>query len=510
MTPEKPRRIEFTCDGRIIEAEEGQSIAAALWAYGDRALSRSTKFHRPRGWACGTGDCANCTMEVDDVPNVRTCIEPAKNDSVVIGQNAWPNVRHDLFRVNDVVFRKGLDHHRGFVRPRILYPLFGRVIRAFAGWGRTPKHVPPQPKTETRRSDIVIVGAGPAGLAAATAAGQAGAQVLLIDRYPQPGGLARWLAQPLPDPDAEPPGSGKKLPGHELAQRWEKEARETGRVVYAPRSTLSALYPNGIHLIHNDNTIRLVKANTTILATGGLANEQPFEGNDLPGVMNATGCLALLNREGVRPGRRAVIYGAGAHGLTTAMELHAQGTQIQAILEPAETAPGPDSLVKAVQNRDIPLWTGSRIRRAHGWGRLRRVTCDTKNGRKRLDADLLVVAMGAKTLPFAMQGLGAQLKHDPARGGTVPILNEQMMTSVPGLFATGDAAGIGSLASARLTGRLAGLGAAAHAGHPSNDDMSELTTLQRRLHELGVVLQPHTPSASAETKTPDSEKELVR
>lgn len=510
MSDPKKRRVTFTCDGRSIEAEEGQSIAAALWAYGDRALSRSTKFHRPRGWACGTGDCANCTMQVDDVPNVRTCIEPAKNNMIVNSQNAFPNVRHDLFRINDLVFRKGLDHHRSFVRPRILYPLFGSVIRAFAGWGRTPKHVPEPPKTESRRTDIVVVGAGPAGLAAATAAAEAGAQVLLIDRYPNPGGIARWLTRPIEDPDTDPPGSGQPIPGHALAQRWEQEARATGRVVIAPRNTLSAVYPNGIHLIRNENSVQLVKAQATILATGGLANEHPFEGNDLPGVMNATGCLALLNREGVPPGRRAVIYGAGAHGLSVATELHAQGIHIAAIIEPAAAIPGPQALSGPLEHKDIPIYTDSHIQRAHGWGRLRRVTLKTPQGKKRLDADLLVVAMGAKTLPFAMQGLGARLVHDPERGGTVPVLDDSMMTTVPGLFATGDAAGIGSLASARASGRLAGLGAAAFTDQPSEAWDEERTRLRGRLHALGIVLQKTGPDIDDATRQPANEKELVR
>lgn len=476
----KDETIRFVCDGRTIHARAGQSIAAALWAHGDRVLSRSTKYHRPKGWACGTGDCANCTMRVDGLPNVRTCMREAKQGTIVEGQNAWPSVRHDLFRLNDLVFRKGIDHHHGFVRPRALYPLFGHVIRAFAGWGRKPDDAPPAPRTETRRVDVIVAGGGPAGLAAATAAGQAGAQVLLIDPHHETGGIPSWTRRPLDDPDADPPGSGKKTTGAQLAARWREEAHATGRVVFMTRSALAGIYPYQVHMIRGQGLITLAKSDATVITTGALANEGSFEGNDLPGVMSATGCLALLNREGAMPGERAIVHGAGAHGLSTALELHEAGVEVVAVTENAPQAPGPRSLIDELENRGIPLWTHTRILQAHGGRHVRKVSLMGPEGRTRLKADLIVVAQGSKTLPFAMQGLGARLTHEPQRGGTVPVLDDHMMTSVPGLFAAGDAAGIGTIVTARATGRLAGLFAARHAGHHHG----ELETEQARLHRI--------------------------
>ena len=95
------RTLTFTFDGKTITALEGQTIAAALYAAGVRIFSRGFKYHRPRGLLCVSGDCPNCLMQVDGRPNVRTCIEPARQGQVVQGQNAWPGLRFDLLRTFD-------------------------------------------------------------------------------------------------------------------------------------------------------------------------------------------------------------------------------------------------------------------------------------------------------------------------------------------------------------------------------------------------------------------------
>src|SRR5262252_9466126 len=95
------RRVTFSFEGRTIEALEGQSIGAALYAAGVRVFTRSFKYHRPRGLFCMTGDCPNCLMNVDGRPNVRTCIEPACDGQTVTHQNAWPSLEFDALRVFD-------------------------------------------------------------------------------------------------------------------------------------------------------------------------------------------------------------------------------------------------------------------------------------------------------------------------------------------------------------------------------------------------------------------------
>src|SRR5438105_494752 len=93
------RTVSFTFAGRTITALGGQSIAAALYAAGTRIFTRSFKYHRPRGLFCVAGDCPNCLMQVDGRPNVRTCIEPARDGQVVLPQNVWPSLQFDVLRV---------------------------------------------------------------------------------------------------------------------------------------------------------------------------------------------------------------------------------------------------------------------------------------------------------------------------------------------------------------------------------------------------------------------------
>src|SRR5580765_8002078 len=95
------RKVSFTFDGKTVSAFAGQSIAAALYADGQRIFSRSFKYHRPRGLFCVAGECPNCLMEVNGRPNVRTCIEPASPGQVVKSQNAWPSLRFDFLRISD-------------------------------------------------------------------------------------------------------------------------------------------------------------------------------------------------------------------------------------------------------------------------------------------------------------------------------------------------------------------------------------------------------------------------
>lgn len=452
-------RVTFTRDGKKITAREGQSVGAALWAHGDRVLSRSLKFHRPRGWYCGSGKCNQCMMRVDGVPNVKTCITPVREGMVVEGQNAWPSVRHDLFRGSDVVFRKGFDHHRAFVRPRFLYPLFSKVIRAFAGWGRLPDTEPPAPSIETARPDVVVIGGGPAGLAAGVAAAERGARTMLFDDRPAAGGDAALLSGTVEDPDL-----GGSVAVSTLVHRWKEEAEQADRLDVRSGMTVSAVYRDRLVLAQARDRMLAIVPKAIVVATGAHEAHGVFEGNDLPGVMTAHGCLALLVANGVRPGRRAVVYGAGDHGLHVAEALVAGGVDVRAVVEPAEAAPGVDARQR-LEALGVPLMAATQVERAKGLGRLKTVRVRGADGARTVRADLLVVALGAKSAPEVFQAMGARLQYDPYQGGAVPVLDAGLQTSVPGLFAAGDCAGVGTLASARASGRLAGLAAAAHAGY---------------------------------------------
>src|SRR5262249_3567917 len=143
VDPDQP--LTSTFDGRTIPAFAGHSIGAALYAAGVRIFTRSFKYHRPRGLLCLTGDCPNCLMQVDGKPNVRTCIEPARQGQVVCHQNAWPSLNFDVLNIFDKLHRflpVGF-YYKRFHKPRWLWPIFEHMVRHIAGLGRIDvDHVP--------------------------------------------------------------------------------------------------------------------------------------------------------------------------------------------------------------------------------------------------------------------------------------------------------------------------------------------------------------------------------
>src|SRR6266571_6344764 len=171
------KELTFTFDGKSVSALAGQTIGAALYHSGIRVFSRSFKYHRPRGLFCVAGECANCLMQVDGRPNVRVCIEPAREGQVVRHQNAWPSLNFDVLRVIDKFDRRlpvGF-YYKRYYKP-LTWRLFETAARRMAGLGTIDIHAAPdQKKTEVEhlQTEICVVGGGPAGLSAAVQAAEA-------------------------------------------------------------------------------------------------------------------------------------------------------------------------------------------------------------------------------------------------------------------------------------------------------------------------------------------------
>jgi sarcosine oxidase subunit alpha len=135
---DRARPVAFSFDGRSHQAFEGDTIGSALAADGVDVISRSFKYHRPRGLLCCSGRCPNCLVEVDGRPNVRACTVPVREGMRVRSQNAWPSLRRDLLSLTNVFDRLlpiGF-YYKTFIRPRFLWPLYERVLRHAAGLGR--------------------------------------------------------------------------------------------------------------------------------------------------------------------------------------------------------------------------------------------------------------------------------------------------------------------------------------------------------------------------------------
>ena len=182
---DRSRRISFTCGGGAVSAYEGDTIGSALYAAGRRVFSRSFKYHRPRGFVCCSGHCPNCMMTVDGVPNVRVCVEPAREGAVVSAQNVLGSLEHDLLSVVDKLggpFTPVGFYYRTMIRPRRAWPLYEKFLRGVAGLGvvsGTGGHI--RRDTEHRRARVLVIGGGRAGREAARAAAAEGPGVVLVD-----------------------------------------------------------------------------------------------------------------------------------------------------------------------------------------------------------------------------------------------------------------------------------------------------------------------------------------
>ena len=173
--------VRFTFNGKPVSALEGDTIGSALYSSGVRIFSRSFKYHRPRGLMCMTGDCPNCLMNVDGIPNVRTCNTPVKAGMEVHTQNAWPSVEHDALSVMDKLDRLmpvGF-YYKSLIRPRISWDMARPFIRRVAGLGKVGPDKEPDNEHQHHNlwADVAVVGGGPAGMAAALEAGRGGCRV---------------------------------------------------------------------------------------------------------------------------------------------------------------------------------------------------------------------------------------------------------------------------------------------------------------------------------------------
>ncbi|MFW6070515.1 MAG: 2Fe-2S iron-sulfur cluster-binding protein, partial [bacterium] len=160
----------FTFEGRSYRAHPGDTIGSALARAGVRVLSRSFKYHRPRGLMCCAGHCPNCLVQVEDEPNVRACRRAVKPGMAVRSQNAWPSLQRDVMSLTALGerFMPPGFYYKTFIRPRALWPAYEWVLRRAAGLGRVdPQTAPAQYDKQYVHADVVVVGGGPAGLSAA-------------------------------------------------------------------------------------------------------------------------------------------------------------------------------------------------------------------------------------------------------------------------------------------------------------------------------------------------------
>jgi sarcosine oxidase subunit alpha len=353
----------FDFEGREVPFEAGDTIASALYRAGVRTFSRSIKYHRRRGLYCLSGDCPNCQLSVDGEPGVRSCCREASEGLRVERETGWPSTERDVLAVADrlhPLLPVGF-YYKTFIRPRWAWPLAERVIRRATGVGRLPVGARPRPRpARWANVDVLVIGGGVAGLAAARSAVASGAEVLLVDE----GRLGEKVA-----------------PGPTLDRIRSLAEEVRGGVVVLERHAAIGVYDGPFVPVVGPEELVQVRARRLIVATGALETHPVFPGNDLPGVWLGRGAARLAGVHGVRPGDRAVVVAGTAEASEHVETLRAAGVEIAEVVE------------------DPPL-------RAEGRRRVRGVVL--ADGR-RVPCDALVVSLG----PSPRDGL-LRMADDPA------------------------------------------------------------------------------------------------
>lgn len=325
-----------------------------------------------------------------------------------------------------------------------------------------------------KRYDLIVIGAGPAGLSAAIQASRHGAQVAVFDENMRPGGqLFKQIHKFFGSKEHR-----AKMRGYRIGSEMLKEAEEAG-VQVCLNAVVLGIYDNREIMVHIDGNNAHYKADALIVATGARENMIPFEGWTLPGVMGAGAAQTMMNLYGVQPGKRVLMVGSGNVGLVVSYQLLQAGVEVAAVIDAAPRVGGYGVHAAKLARTGVPFLMSHTVIRAEGekfvtGAVIAEVDSHFKpiqGTEQRLDVDTICIAVGLSPMSQLMDMVGCQMTE---RGGTVPVLNAWGETTLPGIFAAGDVAGIEEASSAMITGRIAGTAAAAHLGYISPEKRDEL------------------------------------
>jgi sarcosine oxidase subunit alpha len=466
---DRSQPLSFTFDGRTMAGFAGDTLAAALVANGVRLVGRSFKYHRPRGILTAGSEEPNALVELGSgarrEPNTKATTTELYEGLEATSQNRWPSLRHDLLAVNSLlspIFVAGF-YYKTFMWPaRFWERLYEPAIRRAAGLGRASGLEDPDRYDKAwAHCDVLVVGSGPTGLAAALAAGRAGARVILCEEDSRLGG--RLLADG---------GDIDGLPAHAWIARTCEALASMPNVRVMTRTATFGVYDGGMyaalekvadHLaappahVVRQRMWRIV-AKRTVLAAGATERPIVFAGNDRPGVMMASAVRTYLERFAATPSKRLALFTNNDDGWRTVEVALRAGIEIAAVIDARKQVPQPRTSLAT--KAGFPVFNGAVSQVTGGARGIRTIAVAlAEGGQTRIDADTLAVSGGWNP------AVGLSCFH---RGK--PAWRQDIAAFVPGpcppgMTVAGAANGDLSLGSCLAQGHAAGARAAADCGH---------------------------------------------
>jgi sarcosine oxidase subunit alpha len=474
---DRTQPLSFSFNGKTYHGYAGDTLASALIANGVVIVGRSFKLHRPRGIVASGAEEPNAILQIGNgataLPNQRATQVELYDGLEARTIKGWPNVNFDVAAINDVfsrLFGAGF-YYKTFMYPRALWEYYERFIRNAAGIGESPREPDPD-YYEHRNShcDVLIAGAGAAGLIAALAAARAGARVMIADEQSEFGGRLLSTSEEI---------NGQ--PALDWLNATTEELDSLDNVTVLPRATVFGYYDHNFlaiaerctdHLgeFHHDRVrqrLWRVRAKQVVLAQGAFERPLVFCNNDRPGVMLASAVSTYINRYAVSPGDRAVVFTNNDSAYQAALDLQRADVAVAAIVD--SRAEGAAALGDAAKDAGIPVICGHVVSDVVGRRRVKGVkvarlagdVTSTVENTISIDCDLL-----------AMSGGWSPTVHLHSQSGGKNEWSDSLHCFVPGesvqaCESAGAGNGAGSLQACLQSGLQAGIRAAEQSGFPS-------------------------------------------
>jgi NADPH-dependent 2,4-dienoyl-CoA reductase/sulfur reductase-like enzyme len=454
---DRTQPLSFKFDGRGYTGFAGDTLASALLAADVRLIGRSFKYHRPRGILTAGSEEPNALLELRSgarrEPNTRATVAELFDGCEAYSQNRWPSLAFDIGALSSLfspLFVAGF-YYKTFMWPPAWWEkLYEPAIRRAAGLGRASKDADPDSYEKAHLfCDVLVIGAGPAGLAAALSAARSGARVVICDEDFLLGGRLNSERHEIDG-----------VSGSAWARQVEAELTSMPDVRILRRTTVFGTYDGGAASDRSPGTqtfgalervsdhlpvppahqprqrLWRIVPRRSVLAAGAMERPVVFGSNDVPGVMMASAVRTYVNRFGVSPGRRIAVFTTTDDGWKTAFDLAQAGVSVAGIID-ARKAVGP-ALVDRSKSINARTWIGAQVVNAHGARGLKRITVrDVEDRLTDLQADTLAVSGGWNPTINLSTHLGGRPKWSDAIVAFVPGDLPRGMTAeapLPGRF----------------------------------------------------------------------------